>query len=661
MPRFPRSLTHAPAWVLALGAVTLTAQTPSAIQQRETGLRSRSTAVAGRAATLASCATASGAICTQPFYDLGPSSVAAAINNVGEVVGSALNGSGVLHASIFNEYLGRPPLPSPLLAHGVTDLGALSGSTNSSSGYAISDLWNSSGFLNATPYAAGQSNSKAFRWAGAITQLAAPFSSGYGVDLQGDVTGQQFDASQNLDFAISWLSSGQQIMQPPPKRGSISSGQSIVTLASSSNAPVAFVGYQETKTGANGFLYNSATGKLSVIRPLSGDSDLVPRAMTTSLIVGNSHDVAGHQHAFFARITGGIPGAAKALPTLASGAQSFASGVNPRGYIVGYESNASGTSARIWKPIGTNGSYVAIDLNTLVLPPPPWYLENAVGINDRDQVTGIGTNDGGSTHRGFLALLNRQVIDVSGAVLTASSVQALAYLGYDLIVQEIWAPKQRQLPNVMGNLSAIATAGYKNAVYIFLRFDNPTRYPGTLQMNQALAGLAGYVNTVHTSFLALDVEYSAYDGRTQHTTPAQRIKIIADAIAAATPSGIPIVIYTSDTLQPVWDTLIGLKSPSSQRFSTCALWDAKADNISDLEVDLVRGRDTLFTPYGVWTDRYAKQHEIYDSNPNLSGEDLLGIYAFTNSVGSQVMPVDVSSFDWTFFSTTSSCVTGSAQ
>lgn len=643
-------------------------------QQRETGSRSRSTALGSRTPSLPSCAVGSGAVCTQPFYDLGEVTVGG-INNVGNVVGTATNGSGFSHASIFNEYTGLAA-PLNLLAHGVTDLGALNGSSNSSTGNAISDLWNSSGFINnpPTPYAAGQSNLQSFRWTnGSMASIGARSSNGYGIDLQGDVTGQTFNASQNEDFAITWLSSGGPVIPfPPTRNGPISAGQAITVRAAPPGAPVMFAGYETTKTGSRGFLYDQAVGGLSYFAPLPGDVDVVPRALSpaSALIVGNSQSAARQLHAFAVPILpGGKAGVAFALPTL-GGAQSFARAVGGSGYIVGYAQDGSGASrATVWKPIGGATKYVAIDLNTLGLAPTGWLLTDAYGVNDRNQIVGYGTNDGGQTSRGFLLLMNRHVVDVSTKTLTSFSVDALAYLGYDLVIQELWAPLHGQLVNAARNLRAINSAGYKNAVYVFLQFNDPTNQTGSVQMQEAVANLGAYISAARTSFLVLDVEFNCatpsvpttcFDGTHNNPpiTQQQRTTIIANAIGStAAPGGIPVMIYTS---RSAWASLVGLKSPN-QKFSNCLLWDAKPDNISDLALTANDKTHVLmpFSPYGVWANRAAKQYEAHNAK-TIEGEDILGIEAFAKAVASPVS-VDVSSFDWSFFSMTSPCVTGSTQ
>ena len=81
---------------------------------------------------------------------------------------------------------------------------------------------------------------------------------------------------------------------------------------------------------------------------------------------------------------------------------SLAASINNEGQVVGFAQNSNGdfssTVAWIWQ------DGVMTDLNTLIPADSPWFLVEALGINDRGQITGY--------------MLSRSTGEVTGFVLT---------------------------------------------------------------------------------------------------------------------------------------------------------------------------------------------------------------------------------------------------
>ena len=78
---------------------------------------------------------------------------------------------------------------------------------------------------------------------------------------------------------------------------------------------------------------------------------------------------------------------------------SLANGINNKGQVVGFSQdlNSNNTVAWIWQ----NG--VMTDLNALIPPDSPWFLIEALGINDRGQIAGPAFNTSTGDYHAYLA------------------------------------------------------------------------------------------------------------------------------------------------------------------------------------------------------------------------------------------------------------------
>jgi probable HAF family extracellular repeat protein len=84
------------------------------------------------------------------------------------------------------------------------------------------------------------------------------------------------------------------------------------------------------------------------------------------------------------------------LGTLAGTSQSYATALNDEGDVVGFAATGSG-STRAFFYTGTGQNGMMFDLNMLLDPGSGWLLTSANGINDSEQITGVGMVDG-QTH-----------------------------------------------------------------------------------------------------------------------------------------------------------------------------------------------------------------------------------------------------------------------
>ncbi|MGA8099405.1 MAG: hypothetical protein WB810_12195 [Candidatus Cybelea sp.] len=596
------------------------------------------------------------------------------INNAAEVVGTATTPQDAFIYAPFNSSFGNNGFGEA----GFDDLGTLSGKS-SSSGTAIGNVaYGSSGaFSISLPFAAGDSGSEAFRWTGTSMVglfCGCSFDQAYGVDANGDVAGQV--APSGKDEAIIWPGSGGSNIIPP-LGSSISAAQAVTPQTSGSGLYAVGFEIANGGTGAeSGFLYNSSTNAVTTIPPLSGDTVIVPRALNTGgqLVVGDSRNASHQEHAFEAL---GCASGGTCSPTLISplkgGTQAYADSVNDFGFIAGYSQTSGGADhAVLWRPTGKNGNYVATDLDAFAQKPKGWTLNAAIGINNYDEVVGYGTS--GGTTQYFLMPLYDHSIDLSdysvgtkgdpcSKPITSSALNALAQLGYDLFGVEI-GMQTGPANCAQQTLSTIQGVPYSSFGYIFLRYDNPSKYSGTEQMTAALKAL-GAGTVAQLSFIAIDVETSCslnkktgkwqhcnWDGPHSPSYQQTRQQIIAQAIAAATP-GKPLIIYTTNGGQCSdvkgncnWTYLTGLM----QNSLNCPLWDAKDDSLGDVDWNVSHSVYSAFKPYGMWSTRNGKQYETSDK-PQYQDEKQLIKY-------SGIASLDIDAFSWNFVANDTTCVGG---
>jgi probable HAF family extracellular repeat protein len=130
-----------------------------------------------------------------------------------------------------------------------------------------------------------------------------------------------------------------------------------------------------------GLIWN-ADGSVTTLGTLGGSSSQAMAVNNQGEVAGCSGIASGYQHAFTE-----IGGVMTDLGTL--GGSSYAYGINNSGEVVGYSYLADGDQHAF---LYFDGSM--LDLNVLLPANSGWVLEEAFGINDAGQITGMGLYQG---------------------------------------------------------------------------------------------------------------------------------------------------------------------------------------------------------------------------------------------------------------------------
>jgi len=134
-----------------------------------------------------------------------------------------------------------------------------------------------------------------------------------------------------------------------------------------------------------GLIWN-ADGTVTMLGTLGGTSSQATNVNDGGEVVGFASLATGYQHAF--SMTGSMTGGTMLdLGTL--GGSSYAYGVNASGEVVGYSYLTNGDQHAFLYYDGK-----MLDLNSLLPTNSGWVLEEAFGINNSGQITGMGLYDG---------------------------------------------------------------------------------------------------------------------------------------------------------------------------------------------------------------------------------------------------------------------------
>jgi probable HAF family extracellular repeat protein len=280
----------------------------------------------------------------------GSGSTGYAINNSGTVAGWGQNSSGVTQAFVSTPG-GLTGLPfgsgTESYAYGINDAGTVVGDT----------------------YVNGQSH--ATIWSGSGATVLGANTYAMAVNASGEVVGSNGAAFVVVDGQV----------------------QSLATLAGIQwsaaygiNNAGEVVGDGELANGTfRGLIWNP-NGSVELLGTLGGTSSEATDVNGSGEVVGFSSLADGYVNAF--SMTAG--GAMTDLGTL--GGSSYAYGINASGEIVGYSYLADGDQHAF---LYDNGSM--LDLNSLLPANSGWVLEEAFGINNAGQITGMGLYDGQET------------------------------------------------------------------------------------------------------------------------------------------------------------------------------------------------------------------------------------------------------------------------
>ena len=300
----------------------------------------------------------------------GPTSQANAINNAGQIVGSAYTNGSVSLATLWTS------ASSPAI-----NLGTLPGGNNSSA-FGIND---SNQIIGDSTASAG---THAATWTNGASPavdlgtLGGTFSVGSAINAAGQMVGLAYTAGNFNSYASFWTNTSSGAIQ----MNSLTNGLSSAANAINTSGQIA--GWSYNSNGVQHAVFWSNSGALAV--DLWHGQNFSSDALglnDSGNIVGSGYTSNSVQHAYFWNNTNNLP---VDLGTL-GGIDSAANGINKSGQIVGSSDVGGGAShAALWM----NSSSAAIDLNTLIPTNSGWTLESATAINDSGEIVGYGIING---------------------------------------------------------------------------------------------------------------------------------------------------------------------------------------------------------------------------------------------------------------------------
>jgi hypothetical protein len=181
-----------------------------------------------------------------------------------------------------------------------------------------------------------------------------------------------------------------------------------------------------------------------------------------------------------------------------------------------------------------------------------------------------------------------QGLDFSFGKTSPSSWKKIGNAGSTFAIADGWGGRS-EFKTIDTQLARAHTANLGTAVYCLLNFDNE-KQSGSFQVLKALDAAGSEAQFL--SFIAIDVELPAGFRKTVNV-----IDRISEAVKQVRDLGIVPVIYTS---RMYWRIMTG----DSKLFGDIPLWDAKPDDVADLDRDSNKPWD----PYGGWKSRAGKQY-----------------------------------------------------
>jgi probable HAF family extracellular repeat protein len=301
----------------------------------------------------------------------GADTYALAINNYGQTVGYALNGTSAQAVGFKGGAVPLPKLPT--------------GGTSSANGI------NQSGVIVGyaqLPQSGGGTAQHAYTWNNPIVTdlgaLAGGTSAANAISTAGDIVGSSNDAS-SINHAVVWHLGALHDL------GTLHGAN---TWANGLNGKGTIVGAGDTADMQSYHPFTWKNGRMTDIGLLPGVTTGSGEALGVNnggTVTGWSMATDGSGHVFSYTATGGMVDLGK-LAGGVNGARG--NGINVSGAIVGASDfDGSGAIRAILVRIGTNSP---VDLNTMLDPitGAGWVLESAMAINDNGQIVGVGLHNG---------------------------------------------------------------------------------------------------------------------------------------------------------------------------------------------------------------------------------------------------------------------------
>jgi probable HAF family extracellular repeat protein len=291
-----------------------------------------------------------------PIYTLsdlgtlgGPTATASAVNDHGQAVGTMVDPAGYMHA--FSSLSSLNSAANESEASGINQQGQVAG-TQFFSQVAYATVWNN----------------------GVATTLAGAGSYALSINSSGNLAGMLVNNGQGNAFVTE---NGTVIDLGAFDGGSWSSAYAL-------NDQGQAAGYGMISNGVfRGFIWTPGQGYIA-LGTLGGFSSYAMAIDNSGQVAGSAQTSNGYSHAF---ISSG--------PTMTDlgtlgGVASYAYGINDSGNVVGYSWTAGNAGSAGFLEEGG----VMLDINSLLIGAPGWQVTALYGINNSNQVVGVGILDG---------------------------------------------------------------------------------------------------------------------------------------------------------------------------------------------------------------------------------------------------------------------------